>query len=103
MENTTIKCDCHNVELGSYDNQVVLKAPVWSSHETICVDTCVSKEICQLWEMGIITYGCCCGHNVTESMVNVDDKDIDKMLSMGYVQNHSDPTRKDTFRLKSAG
>lgn len=68
----------------------------------ICVDPCIFEEIKYLWSLGITTYGSCCGHNTHESMVNVHDKDIDLMLSLGYVQNHRDLERKNTFRLKSA-
>lgn len=68
----------------------------------VSIDPCIFNEIKSLWAMGIVTYGSCCGHNLVESMVNVDDKDIQLMLDMGYVQNHTDPERKDTFKLKSA-
>lgn len=71
---------------------------------SVCIDPCILDEIIQLWAKGIITHGCCCGHNNPEwhSFVNVDDNCIDKMIAMGYVQYHHDPTREDTFRLKSA-
>lgn len=96
-------CDCRNVSIGSYDNQVMFIAPEWSGKDFICVDTCIAEEIFRLWCMGVITYGCCCGHNMHESFVNVDEKDAQTMLDMGYVQNHPDAKIKDTFRLKSAG
>lgn len=67
----------------------------------ISIDPCIYDEIKWLWGNGIITYGSCCGHNVTQSMVNVDQTNIQQMLDLGYVQNHTDPDRKDTFRLKS--
>lgn len=70
---------------------------------SVCIDPCIVEEIKSLWGVGINTLGCCCGHNVRESFVNVSDSDIPRMISMGYVQNHPDPERKDTFRLKSAG
>lgn len=68
----------------------------------ICIDPCIYDEIKSLWDVGIYTYGSCCGHNVNESFVNVAEKDIAKMVQMGYVQNHPDKSRKDTFKLKSA-
>lgn len=67
----------------------------------IYVDPCIAVEIMRLWWRGIITYGCCCGHNVLHPYVNVDESNIDQMLELGYVQEHTDKTRKDTFRLKS--
>ena len=70
---------------------------------TVAVDTCIIDEIKHLWSLGIVTLGCCCGHNKIQSMVNVADRNIQQMLDMGYVQNHPDLSRKDTFRLKSVG
>lgn len=68
----------------------------------ICIDPCIVNEIRDLWNKGIITYGSCCGHNLFESFVNVDESNIQQMLSLGYIQNHPDKNRKDTFHLKSA-
>lgn len=70
--------------------------------DQVSIDPCIYEEICYLWDEGIVTYGSCCGHNLTEAMVNVDEESIPVMLAMGYVQNHTDPDRKDTFRLQSA-
>lgn len=67
----------------------------------ISIDPCIYDEICDLWSKGIITYGSCCGHNKTESMVNVDNSNISQMIDLGYIQNHLDVERKDTFRLKT--
>jgi len=67
----------------------------------ISIDPCIYNEICELWKLEIITYGSCCGHNKRESFVNVADENISQMLEMGYIQNHHDKNRKDTFRLKS--
>ena len=68
----------------------------------VSIDPCIYKEILELWSKGIVTYGSCCGHNIMESMVNVDESNIEQMIEMGYVQNHTDKSRKDTFKLKSA-
>lgn len=70
---------------------------------TVAIDMCIIDEIKHLWSLGIVTLGCCCGHNKIQSMVNVADKNIQQMLDLGYVQNHPDKSRKDTFRLKSVG
>lgn len=68
--------------------------------DKVCVDECIVKDIQELWSKGIITYGCCCGHNGQFTrMVNVDESNIQQMLDMGYKQNHPDKTRKDTFEL----
>jgi len=86
----------HKIEKEVYDRYKVRK--------TVCIDPCIIDEIQMLWDKGILTMGCCCGHNNPKwhPFVNVADEHIDQMLAMGYVQQHYDPTRKDTFRLKSA-
>ena len=108
-------CKCKNVIPQSrecYDRMITVEIPPHmksyqeSRLETglstnVSIDPCIYNEICELWEAGITTYGSCCGHNITESFVNVAECNIDKMLKMGYIQNHWDNKRKDTFRLKS--
>jgi hypothetical protein len=70
----------------------------------ISIDPCIFVEIWQLWHKDIITYGSCCGHNgKNPSFVNVDESNIQQMLDMGYLPNHYDLQRMDTFALKSAG
>lgn len=75
-------CNCINVEIGSYSNQVELPSP-WNS-KSICVDKCLEEEIKFLWSKGIITTGCCCGHNKVEPMINVSESSEDKMIGLGY-------------------
>lgn len=96
-------CDCKNIEIGSYDNQVMLVPPSWSSKEWICVDKCLSQEIQVLWNMGIITTGCCCGHNKLESFIGVKDEFIPKMKRLGYKVhfNPGRPNDEDSFISKS--
>jgi hypothetical protein len=67
----------------------------------ISIDPCILDEIKYLWSLGFITYGSCCGHNVKEPFVNVSQDSIPLMNHLGYIENHSDKNRKDTFRLKS--
>lgn len=96
-------CRCVNVEVGSYDNQVVLIPPSWSSHMTICVDRCLWEEIVNLWYIGIQTTGCCCGHKKGHPYIGVIDSDIPRMKQMGY-QVHPNPCRpndEDSFYPKS--
>lgn len=68
----------------------------------ISIDPCIVEEIKDLWSKGIVTYGSCCGHNTHESMVNVRDDQSGLMIEMGYVMNHPDKNRIDTFKLKSS-
>ncbi len=70
----------------------------------ICIDRCILPEIRDLWSKGIRTYGSCCGHNVTTSMVNVHPDDDQKMVEMGYIRYPYPPypgLHKETFFLKS--
>lgn len=76
-------CNCKNIEVGSYDNQVVLKN--WWNGKSVCVDKCLVEEIKYLWENKIITTGCCCGHNVHRGYINVRKEDHNKMISLKYL------------------
>lgn len=92
-------CQCINIEIGSYDNQVELSPPRWSSKDKICVDRCLSDEIQRLWGFGVQTTGCCCGHNKNDGFIGVVDSDIWKMKSLGY-KVHFNPMRpkdEDSF------
>lgn len=31
--------------------------------DTICVDACIVDVLEDVWRHGLMTYGCCCGHN----------------------------------------
>jgi len=104
-------------EIGSYECQVILDIPVHMEQykinrvkaglsDKICIDKCIVDKIEELWSKGIITYGCCCGHGEQESMVNVDEKNIQQMIDMGYIMidmgyimNHKDKSRRNTFKL----
>ena len=94
-------CKCENVEIGSYSNQITLHFP-WSG-EPMGIDRCIAKEVAKLWNKGIKTTGCCCGHGKTEAYIGVVDEDIQKMKDMGYeVQyNFLAPDSEDSFKLRS--
>lgn len=47
---------------GGDQKEVALPAPTWSGKKTICVDVCIADAIQMLWENGMETLGCCCGH-----------------------------------------
>lgn len=101
-------CNCVNIEIGSYGNQVELSRPPHMPSirgvNTVCVDKCLRNEILYLWSLGIITTGCCCGHNKVASYIGVEEKDIDRMKKMGYtVQlNNIYPEREDSFIPKTS-
>lgn len=45
----------------------------------IQIDFCLKQEIQYLWEQGIRTTGCCCGHGRNLGFIQVLDEDIDAM------------------------
>lgn len=61
-------CNCHSYNQdnpGSGKTPTVqLKPPKeWNSEkESICIDACIADTIQHLWNHGIVTLGCCCGH-----------------------------------------
>lgn len=75
-----MSCSCENVEIGSYDNQVELVL----HGKRICVDRCLKDEIQHLWNLGIVTTGCCCGHNKLDGYIGVLPEHIERMKSLGY-------------------
>lgn len=84
-------CKCKNIEIGSYDNQVMLPRPdhmkgrkEGTDNNMICIDRCLEEEIKFLWKNGVFTAGCCCGHNKLQPMINVADESFDKMEELGY-------------------
>lgn len=102
-------CNCKNTEIGSYDNQVELEVPKdimlrYNNPEnnirnTVCIDKCLVDEIKKLWSEGIITTGCCCGHNKQKGYIGVKEEYISKMVSLGYKVrfNECRPDDKDSF------
>lgn len=68
--------------------------------KTVAIDKCLLPEILKLWELGIKTTGCCCGHgNKNLAFIGVDPRYIGKMKQLGYtVQfNPCRPDDEDTF------
>jgi hypothetical protein len=104
-------CNCVNIEVGTYANQVELVPPphmaafkkTQGGSEIICVDKCVAEEIKYLWSLGITTTGCCCGHNKLYGYIGVIESDIERMMEMGYrvAFNPSRPLDKDSFIPKT--
>ena len=107
-----MKCNCVDVQIGSYDNQVTVRIPdnidiPYNSperplRETVCLDVCIAGEIKSLWARGIVTTGCCCGHNRTIGYVGVAPEHIPQMKALGYrvILNPQYPTAEDSFLPK---
>jgi hypothetical protein len=96
------KCTCDSTqarELGdlyTYPRQVVLDLPQWSIarkqrlqsglEPNVSIDGCIAEAIKELWDKGIETTGCCCGHNYTRPYIGVHPDDYLPMFELGYVQ-----------------
>lgn len=88
-------CKCVNVEMGSYDNQVMLDVPSFmypiknclgeiKPNQKICVDRCLVPIIRLLWDNKIATENCCCGHNVQKPTIIIDEKYIPQLMRLGF-------------------
>lgn len=62
---------------------------------TASIDKCLLPEILKLWEMGIKTTGCCCGHGKKGAFIGVDFDDIQKMKNLGYKVYHNECRSND--------
>lgn len=86
-------CACSGVEIGEYGNQVELKTPdhmialvsigALSFRETTCVDRCIADSVQALWAMGVVTTGCCCGHNQGDGYIGLWETDAQQHLQPG--------------------
>lgn len=95
-------CDCKDVEMGSYSNSYSIQKP-FGRKNYVNIDKCLMREVLDLWEMGIETTGCCCGHNKVEGYIGVEDEFIPKMKELGYEVHHNAcrPNDEDSFKPKS--
>lgn len=87
-------CDCVNVEMGSGKNKVFAENPF--TKNIIYIDKCILPEIKMLWEKGVHTTGCCCGHNITAPSIVVQPKYHDVMKNLGYKEMYN-PFNKNIF------
>lgn len=83
---------CPN-EYGIYQAMVNLEIPPHLKAENggkytekthVDIDKCLVNEIKHLWDVGIRTYGCCCGHGIDRGMINVDERDANRMVELRY-------------------
>lgn len=99
---------CSEIRFGTYDCAYNIMPPWYSetsrAPKYIAVDKCLLPEILSLWEKGIRTTGCCCGHGRQPAFIGVIDSDIPKMKALGYKvqENPCRPGDEDTFYPKTA-
>jgi hypothetical protein len=94
-----VKINCNNSEAQYYDCHTSIETPdfikkYFGRDEDLCIDKCLTQEIKDLWNLGIITTGCCCGkhfninnENLTSGFIGVaTNNDAQKMKELGYIQ-----------------
>lgn len=95
-------CDCPpGTKPQEYTNQVTVDFPHGVSRPRISVDRCLLAELRLLWKQGIVTNGCCCGHNEWRewAYIGVRPADIPRMKALGYTvrRNPMRPNDEDSF------
>lgn len=93
------RCQCVNVDIQTYTNQVAIKAPGriarrrWLENPDLLpllsIDRCIAEEIENLLQAGVTTTGCCCGHNTHEPYIGVITEHVGWMRHLGY--QHASP------------
>ena len=93
---------CKDVEFGTSKCAYFIHVP-FGNRSCKNIDKCMLPEVLDLWEKGIRTTGCCCGHGRREPFIGVYFDDIEKMKSLGYkVQfNPVRPRDEDSFYPKT--
>jgi hypothetical protein len=85
-KNSEVMCNCVDVNFGTYGKdggaRTALVTPLGRER---WIDNCLISELQSLWEMGIKTFGSCCGHNKQNGYIDVDNEAIPIMLELGYV------------------
>lgn len=99
---------CKDIEFGTGECAYNIHLPwlVEGKARLVNVDKCLLPEVLSLWEMGIRTTGCCCGHDKVskeEPYIGVEFEDIEKMKSLGYKvkPNKYRPGDEDSFYPKT--
>lgn len=105
--------NCQQVHIQSYDCSYHIYLPwqckvLWDDIEdkapaVVSIDKCLLPEILSLWEVGIKTTGCCCGHGIAAPYIGVTEDNIQRMKDLGYeVQfNSCRPEAEDSFVPKT--
>ena len=113
MENWQNNIDCKDVEFQTYKCAYQIYVPwlckfTWEDdskkeEKLVNIDKCLLPEIISLWEMGIKTTGCCCGHGKLQPFISVNEEYISSMKDLGYevVFNECRPNDEDCFIPKT--
>lgn len=68
--------------------------------KTVSIDRCLLYEVSLLWERGIKTTGCCCGHGKAPAYISVKEEFTDVMKRLGYkpIKNELRPEDRTMFK-----
>jgi hypothetical protein len=88
--------NCAEIGFGTYDCAYNIMVPwlckfPWEADterkpKYIAVDKCLLPEIIRLWERGIKTTGCCCGHGHDNmAFIGVAPEYEPQMIALGYI------------------
>lgn len=93
---------CTDISFASYNCAYNIMPP-WVD-KYVAIDKCLMREILDLWEMGIKTTGCCCGHGRNGmQFIGVEEEYALQMHNMGYKDSYNphNPTSLTTFIPKT--
>jgi hypothetical protein len=79
---------CHAVDFGTYENAVQIITPQGNK---ATIDICMIPEIKWLWDQGVQTIECCCGHGKLPGYVAVTDDSRPIMDRLGYIPDQKAP------------
>lgn len=105
---------CSDIHFGTYDCVYNIMLPYkvkfpWEDDsqlttKTVAIDKCLLPEILSLWEQGIKTTGCCCGHGQSsKAFIGVKPEFIPRMKELEYTvyYNSCRPNDEDSFIPKT--
>lgn len=68
--------------IGTYQCSYAVYEP--RNAKLVNVDKCLMPEIAILWNLGIDTVECCCGHHWDIGYIAVYPEDVERMKQLGY-------------------
>ena len=103
---------CEDIKFGTYDCAYNIMPPYYVTDingekktRYVAIDKCLIREILDLWEEGIKTTGCCCGHgDASKAFIGAKAEYIERMKELGYTIfiNQCRPGDEDSFTPKTA-
>ena len=68
---------------GTYEHHKIMAAP---NGAKVGIDRCLADEVAALWDAGVATIGCCCGHGAVDPYIQVSPECCDAMEGLGYAR-----------------